>query len=68
MFERFPKLVVTWTRVRGSNDDRGPCPLHGAEMGSVRGADAGKLLELYILWQQKKSPNQGQKQSSLQKE
>ena len=53
----FQKVLVTWTRVRCSNDDRSLVPVHwhGAEMGSVRGADGGKLLKLYILWQQKKS-------------
>ena len=57
MSERFPKLLVKWTRVHCSNDDRSLVPVHwrGAEMGSVRGTDAGKLLKQYILWQQNKS-------------
>ena len=49
MSERFPKVLVTWTCVRCSNDDRSLVPVH-CMLGSGRGGDRGKLCCCIILY------------------
>ena len=45
--ERFPKLLLTWTRIRCTQDDLRIVPVHwhGAETGYDAGGDAGMSEE-----------------------